>query len=244
MIKTAAAALALSAAGTALAGTVVVRSTGPSARDYPPGKSISAARDTLKAGDTIVLLDGKGTRTLSGPGSFALNAAQSASTPPPSALMALIQNAGSRQVRTGAVRGTGNAQPRSPSLWYVDTAKSGTMCVTDTSRAMLWRKGSDMPVMLTLARVSDGKKMPISFAAGQAVRAWPVNDLTITENTEYRVSGAGLAKPTSIRFAVITPSDTVDGLAQTLIAKGCTAQVDLLVETANSANAGASAGGE
>lgn len=53
------------------AGGVVVRITGPGAARYPVGTSFAAGElITLNDGDQMVLLNGDGTRTLSGPGSF------------------------------------------------------------------------------------------------------------------------------------------------------------------------------
>ena len=67
-------------AGTAVAAPLVVRSTGPSAKTYPVGKPIAEnAKIVLKAGDTLMLLDGSSTRTISGPGTFSASAAAAAS---------------------------------------------------------------------------------------------------------------------------------------------------------------------
>src|SRR5687767_8423130 len=69
-----AAAAALAAAGVAHAQGVVVRSTGPSAAQYPQGKRLPAnAKVTLRSGDRLTVLDKAGTRVLSGPGSFTLD---------------------------------------------------------------------------------------------------------------------------------------------------------------------------
>jgi hypothetical protein len=95
------AALALSLGGAALAETIVVKSAGPSAKAYPPGKSIADnSKVSLKAGDSVTILDGRGTRILKGPGMFATTA----TTATGSNFNALLRNTGTRQVRTGAVR--------------------------------------------------------------------------------------------------------------------------------------------
>jgi hypothetical protein len=221
--------LAICTASAALAGTIVIRSSGPSAKTYPTGKSIPDGQKlALKAGDTLVLLDAKGTRTLNGAGNFSTGATARGAAAP-SAFAALIGNAGGRQVRTGAVRGTGSAQPRVASLWYVDTSKSGTVCLKDMTRATLWRASMTSPVMMTLSYGS--KSVPLAFAAGQAVRAWPVADLPLAFGEEYRISGPGLAAPTVIRIAAFTSASTApDDVASTLIGKGCTVQLDALVE--------------
>lgn len=239
--KLAALALALGAAGAATAGTIVVRSAGPSARDFPPGKALSTGKVTLRAGDSLVLLDGRGTRTLSGPGSFALGASETASAAP-SALGALLRNTGARQVRTGAVRGVGNVSAKSPNLWYVDASKSGTVCLADASRPMLWRRTMTDPAAMTLTRASDGKSVNLAFAAGQSIRPWPVGDMPIAEGVEYRLRASG-TQPANIRFAMLGKNTAaLDDLGAALIRKGCNEQLDLLVDTATAATASASAG--
>jgi len=70
-----AAALVAGSAATSAA-VLVVRSSGPSAGTYPPGKAIPESTTLkLRANDMIVLLDSRGTRTLKGPGSFSASAA-------------------------------------------------------------------------------------------------------------------------------------------------------------------------
>ncbi len=228
-IKLSASALALTTASAALAGTIVIRSSGPSAKAYPVGRSLSdGSRVALKAGDTLVLLDAKGTRTLSGAGSFAVgSSARGAATS--SAFAALIGNSGTRQVRTGAVRGTGAAAARVASLWYVDTSKSGTVCLKDMTRATLWRADMTKPVTMTLSHM--GKSVPLAFSAGQAVKTWPVADVPLMVGGDYRISGPGVAVPTTIRVAAFPSTSTApDDVAGALIGQGCTAQLDALVE--------------
>lgn len=242
-LKVAAAALALGAAGSAVAGTIVVRSSGPSARAYPPGKAVAGTQVALKAGDSLVVLDGRGTRTLTGPGNFTVGAGASGAAAP-SAIGALLRNTGARQVRTGAVRGTGGTTTaRATSLWYVDASKSGAFCLAETSRATLWRPGMTQPETLTLTRAADGKKVPLAFAAGQSLRPWPVAELPLADGAEYWVNGAGWAKPTKLQFTTLGSAQLpLDDLGAALIGKGCTAQLDLLVDTATTAQRSASAG--
>lgn len=226
-IKALVGALALGAAGTAMAGTIVIRADGPSKAQYPAGKSLGA-RVTLARGDTLVVLDGRGTRTLKGPGTVDLAARAGTA---PSAFTALIANSGTRQVRTGAVRGGPTVAIAAPSLWYVDTARSGTMCLPELARAQLWRGTAATPVTWTLSRASDGKSVSMAFAANQNVRSWPVADLGLAEGVDYKLSGAGLAAPLTIRFARIGATGTnPEDVASALIGKGCTGQIDRLVE--------------
>ncbi len=232
ILRGAALMLAMGSAASAVAGTIVIRADGPSKSKYPVGKSLGA-NVTLARGDTLVVLDARGTRTLSGPGTIDLAARTGTA---PTALTALIQNSGSRQVRTGAVRGGLVTATTSPSLWYVDTSRSGTMCLPDLARATLWRNNSSAPVSWTLTRVSDGKAVTMAFASGQNVRSWPVADLGLTEGAEYRLSGAGLASPVSLKFAAIgAVGETPDAVAAQLIGKGCNGQVNQLVDAGKAA---------
>ena len=225
-------ALAGSIAGAASAGTIVIRASGPSASAYPVGKSLPEGQKiSLKAGDTLVLLDAKGTRTLSGAGSYAIGSAARGSASA-TTFAALISNSGTRQVRTGAVRGEAMAsQPRVASLWYVDTTRSGTVCLRDLTRASLWRSTMAEAQTLTLVRVSDGKSVPLPFAAGQSVRSWPVAQLPIKQGADYRIASPGSAHTTTIRIAAFSSdSDAPDDVAAALIKQGCSGQLDVLVE--------------
>jgi hypothetical protein len=232
-LKISATVIALTAASAALAGTLVIRSSGPSAKAFPVGKSLpDGQRVSLKAGDTLVLLDPKGTRTLSGAGNFDIGS-NARGTATASAFTALIGNSGTRQVRTGAVRGTNIGPARVASLWYVDMSKSGTVCLKDMTRATLWRADMSSPVTMTLTY--NGKSVPLAFSTGQAVKTWPVADVPLTAGGEYRISGPGLATPTTIRLASFaTTSEVADDVARGLIGQGCMAQLDALVEAGKS----------
>src|SRR5262245_7287326 len=75
-------ALALGLAGGAAAQTIVVSSSGPSARTYPAGKTLAAgSRIVLAAGDTLTVLDSRGTRVLRGPLTLAAEAAAATTNP-------------------------------------------------------------------------------------------------------------------------------------------------------------------
>ena len=228
-LKISAAAIALTATSAAVAGTIVIRSSGPSAKAFPVGKSLSdGSRVALKAGDTLVLLDAKGTRTLAGAGNFDIGS-NGRGVATASAFTALIGNSGTRQVRTGAVRGTNIGPARVASLWYIDTSKSGTVCLKDMTRATLWRADMSNPVTMTLTY--NGKSVPLAFSTGQAVKTWPVAEVPLTVGGEYRISGPGQATPTTISIAPFTASgDAADDVARGLIGQGCTAQLDALVE--------------
>lgn len=224
-----AATLALASATGAIAETIVVKSTGPSAKAYPPGKSIpDNSKVSLKAGDSITILDGRGTRVLKGPGLFATTA----STATSSTIGALLRNTGTRQVRTGAVRGTGTGSVRPPNVWLVDTSKSGTVCVAGTESISMWVPPHEEASGLTLTRLADGKSVPISLRAGQSVKAWPIADMPIADGSQFRVSGDGMTSAVTLRFVTLGPNPQgLEGTAAALIKAGCNAQLDLLIET-------------
>ncbi|MBL0914505.1 MAG: hypothetical protein IBJ13_03020 [Sphingopyxis sp.] len=82
---------------------VVVRASGPSAAGFPAGKLLGAKeRIILRAGDKLVLLSDRGTRTLTGPGVFAAAAPGTSSVVQPGRLLSrgIITRS-----RTGAVKG-------------------------------------------------------------------------------------------------------------------------------------------
>ena len=225
--------LALFGAGAAIAGTIVVRSTGPSAKSYPPGKALADnSKVTLRAGDKVTILDGQGTRVLSGPGTYETTATASAATE--SALGKLLRNTGARQARTGATRGTG-AVPgalRAPSLWFIDVTKSGTMCLASVSAASLWRPATGSNQSLSITSVNDGKSATLDFRAGLSTRAWPVEMVPITGGGQYRISGTGMSNPTTVRIATLGPNPQgLEGTVSELIKNGCDHQLDLIVDT-------------
>jgi hypothetical protein len=223
------AALGLSISGAALAETIVVKSAGPSARAWPPGKSIpDNSKLSLKEGDSITILDGRGTRVLKGPGTFAT----SASTATGSSFTSLLKNTGTRVGRTGAVRGVGGSAEAKPSnVWLVDATKSGTVCVTSGDGVSVWMPASASGSTLTFTRVSDGKSATVTMGALQATKAWPV-DLPVANGEQYRVSWAGLATPVTLKIAMLGPNPQgLEDTAAAFIKAGCNAQLDLLVET-------------
>lgn len=211
----------------AAADILVVRSTGPSAKMFPPGKSlVENGKITLKASDMLVVLDGRGTRTLRGPGTFAAGAAQPAAPRPgPPA------GAPQRRARIGAVRSVGTAAPARPAtLWHVDVSKSSNICLADKSNVTLWRADATKPVTLVVAGPGAAPKK-VSWPAGQATVSWP-SDVAITEGADYRLSWDGAATPTIIKFKALPAKPAgLENTASSLITNGCDAQLDLLIET-------------
>ena len=216
--------------GTALAGTIVVRSTGPSAGAYPVGKALPAdGKVTLKPGDVVTVLDAKGTRVLKGPGVLAVAGSGATSG---SGFSALIANSGARQSRTGATRSAiGGGPARSPNVWYVDAGKGGTHCVADPASLALWRADSSGAGSATVTRLADGKSAGVEFRAGQSVRGWPAELGPVGEGSQYRIALAGAKEPVTVRTTLVMPAGAeLDAVAAALMPKGCTSQIDLLIE--------------
>ena len=232
LIKASAITVALLSAQAAIAETIVVRSNGPSAKSYPPGKSIADnSTVTLKAGDSVTILDGRGTRVFKGPGKFSTTATSGAASG--SAIGQLLRNTGTRQARTGAVRGMAPVRTaRSPNLWYVDVSKSGKVCLADTAAVTAWRPSSDQSTSMTVTRASDGKSAPLSFGKGQSIGAWPVEEVPAVAGQQYRLSGGGMSGSTMVTFVALGPNaQGLEGTASALIQNGCSNQLDLLIET-------------
>ena len=223
-------------AGTAAAETLVVRSSGPSARSYPPGKAIPETQKiVLKANDQVVILDGRGTRTLKGPGTFSPTVASSVATDSRSTFAALVTQRSERRARIGAVRGMTVANPgatRSPNLWFVDMERSSAMCVTDPASVTIWRAEAAEPATVTVTRLSDGKAETVGWLRGQSTRAWP-ESLPVNNGAAFRLTWPGQTQPTELKFAVLGPNPQggLENMAQALIKNGCEAQLDLLIET-------------
>ena len=208
-----AAAIAL-APSVALAKAVVVRSLGPSAKAYPPGKALpDTAKISLQQGDSVTVVGGNSARTLRGPGTFpAAGGAQE------------LAMAASRRGRFGAMRSGELAM--NPSPWNVDVTQSGTVCATGKT-LKLWRPKSTDAAKLTITK--NGLATHVDWPAGKSTIDWPAA-VPISEGTEYQLALAGAAELQTIRFAVLPaiPAEAAD-TAQALVEHGCQNQLDVLV---------------
>ena len=217
------AALLVTGAASAAANVLVVRSSGPSAKNYPPGRSLpDNARIVLQASDTLVVLDRGGTRTFRGPGTFSPGTAARAGT-------RSAASSGDRRARIGAVR-TAGLVPRGPTIWHVDISQSGTICLASTTDVMLWRPDSTEAATVTIT-APGGESQSLQWPAGQATIAWPAA-LGIANGGEYRFRQPGVAVPTRITFKTLAsePTDLTE-VAAALIENQCQEQLDLLVES-------------
>jgi hypothetical protein len=218
------AALLLGGAGAAMADILVVRSVGPSAKLYPLGKRLpDNARIMLQANDQLTLLDGRGTRELRGPGAFTAASASSA----PAQLATAAANG--HRARIGAVRGIESGPLRPPTIWHVDVSKSTNVCVSPPNKVALWRADPASEATLTVA--GSGGTRRLTWPAGDATLDWP-DGLPLTDGAEYRLSWAGAAAPTTIRFRTLPQRPAgLEAIASMLIADRCDAQLDLLIDT-------------
>lgn len=201
----------------AAANVVVVKSLGPSAKAYPPGKTLpESAKISLQGGDVVTVLGPASAQTLRGPGSF--DAKQ----------VALASAAGQRG-RFGALRAAEVAH--NPSIWDIDVSQGGKICVSDASRLQLWRPDSETAATVQI-HSADGATQDLSWAAGSALTAWPAA-LPITNGASYQIEWPDTGDKSSLSFVSVpgTPGDLV-GAAQVLIQHGCQKQLDLLVESA------------
>ncbi|WOE74730.1 hypothetical protein [Alterisphingorhabdus coralli] len=223
----------------AMAQSVVVRSTGPSASQYPAGKKLpSNARLTLKSGDVITVLDKGGTRVLRGPRTISLNQ-RVASASTTSSMRTLLRTRSNTRARTGAVRSTGtaaageaNTAPRSPNLWFVDVSRPGTYCIADPAGTVLWRSDIAATQSATLSDASGAGATPIEWRRGSALKRWPMDKMPIADGGIYTLAMAGDAEPAQITLRLMeTVPEDADDTASELIARGCQQQLDLLVDT-------------
>lgn len=213
-------AVLMSAAASASAAVVVVRSSGPSATQYPTGKSLAeSARLVLRPGDTVVLLDGKGSRTLRGPGTFAAAAAgkgQSAAS-----FTALMASANGRRGRVGAVR----PPPQPRQMWQASADMSETFCYVQPGGVLIRRENIAEPRTITVRDLGSGKSAEVKFGAAQQIAVWPAA-VPISNGGRYKVGNA------ESTMKQIPGANGFAELGSALIANGCSTQLDVLTVTA------------
>jgi len=216
VFKIGVAVVALAVSSASLATVLVVRANGPSAKIYPPGKALpESAKIQLQQGDSLMLLNTKGARTLRGPGTFAVAAGSGD-----------IAAAANRRARFSAMR-SGEVR-LNPSPWNVDITQSGKVCVADASTLTLWRPLADDAIKLTIR--GNGGEQTIDWPAGKDTISWPTG-LAVASGAEYQLTQPDSGDMARVTFVTIAspPADKI-GTAQSLIANECTNQLDVLVE--------------
>jgi len=226
----------------ALAQSMVVRSTGPSAAKYPVGKKlVMNERITLVAGDRLVLLDKGKTRTLVKPGVHNSSAVVAANQTLSRTMTQMISKDGALRRRGGATRSAvipgdtdaADTAARAPNLWLIDAREAGNFCVSDPAALLLWRPDIAGEASLRVeAEAKGGKVEKLSFVDGQAYRRWPSATMPLATGNGYRLSGAGLPAPITIHIQLLDGlPETPDAIAAKLVERGCTAQLERLVDT-------------
>ena len=222
MLWGAAAIVALSSTAT-LASVVVVKSLGPSAKSYPPGKTLpESAKITLQGGDVVTVLGPASAQTMRGPGNF-------------DAKQVTLASAAAKRGRFGALRAAEVAH--NPSIWDIDLTESGKICVSNASSVQAWRPDKEAELTVKI-RSADGSTQDLTWAAGKALAPWPAS-LPIVGGQEYQVEwpGADMSKLDIVTVNSL-PTDDLVGAAQVLIEHGCQNQLDLLVDGASKAGKG------
>jgi hypothetical protein len=217
LLKATAAAAMLAAPAALLAAPLVVRSAGPSAKAWPPGRAVGENTPVvLKAGDVVTVLAPSGARTLRGPGTFKVAAGGNAP-------------AFNARSRFSAMRGP--EVPPAPGLWDVDVSRGGNVCLADPGQILLWRPGAGAEATLQVIPAS-GSGQPVAWPAGRLVQRWP-QQLPIADGSEYSLKWARAGEPTRLRFKTLAAvGDDPTALAKALIDAGCDAQLDLLIKAA------------
>ncbi|HEX8622588.1 MAG TPA: hypothetical protein VF718_11520 [Allosphingosinicella sp.] len=199
------------------AAPLVVRSLGPSARSYPPGRAVGENVPlVLKAGDVVTVLAPSGARTLRGPGTFKVAGGGAAPAFNP-------------RSRFGAMRGA--EVPPSPGLFDVDVSRSGNVCLAGSGPVLLWRPVGTADATLELAPAG-GAGQKLDWAAGSTMQRWP-QALPIADGAEYSVRFADESAARRLRFKTLAATgEDPTALAKALIDAGCDAQLDLLIKAA------------
>lgn len=207
----------------AMAGPLVVRAVGPSAASYKLGSRLPDAPLVLKAGDTLTVLDAKGTRNFSGPGTFNLAAASQLASGPD--LASLLVQKPERRARIGAVRGTGGGEagpPRPPGIWAVDVGQTATVCALDPTAMSLWRADASAAQTLTV-KGANGASASVMFAAGA-----PTAPLPAAVAGEGPMAVSGGKAPVTLTVKKLPAAADLDALGTALVTAGCTSQFERL----------------
>ena len=207
---------------------VVVAASGPSASSFPVGKKIGdSERIILRAGDTLTVLDGKGTRVLRGAGTFSLDQQSGASQRDTFAV--LTQRRSAQRVRTGAVRGDDIGPALPTSLWYVDINRPGKTCLPDAERVRLWRASPEGDASYTVRAAGGSGGQTVEFSEGEVLAPWDAVALPVATGSEYRVTGPDGAVNGTLSFVLLnTVAEEPEALAAQLIENGCTNQLETL----------------
>ncbi|GMM92393.1 hypothetical protein [Qipengyuania sp. MTN3-11] len=226
--------LMLASAGIALAAPavagVVVKSSGPSAGQYPVGKKLDDASSiTLRAGDSVTVLTDGGTRVISGAGTHRVGAGGASKR---STFAVLTRQRSGARVRTGAVRsGTSAVAASNPNLWNLDVSQGGRMCVVDTGAINMWRADTTEEATYMFGRSGSDFNVPVTFSAGVSQASLDGDKLPVADGQAFTLTGPDGGTGSTVEFVVLdeAPAD-VEGMAAALASNGCQSQLDLLAD--------------
>ncbi len=191
-------------------GPVVLRARGQVSKEVEVGKPLPTQKMlTLRAGDVLMLLDGRGVRTLAGPGTLV------------GGMFTRSGPALTNRDRVGGVRGSGRprvAASRSLPLsaWVVDLANAPAVCLPADRQLVLWRPAG-APASLDVQGAA-GEARRIEWTADAQQAAWPA-DLPTDPGTRYRLTNS--AGPRELSFRTFDPADPA-----------CAGQIDLNLQMA------------
>ena len=216
-------------AGVAVAQVVVLSAHGPSAGLYPQGAVLRSDKIiTLKAGDSLELLDAAGSRVIKGPASVVAGQPVAGSR---STLVDIFAKGQHAHPGIAATRGF-TLQPVSApgddgNLWRVDVTEGGDACVLAGQKPSFARGDSSAPAPVSISRTATGEKRAITWAAGGMAADWPAG-LPVADGESYSVAFEDGSTVTLIWRTVSPSTAGVEPLAAGLLNKGCYAQLDRL----------------
>lgn len=207
---------------------VVVSASGPSAASYPAGRKIGDTDPiVLRTGDTLTVLDSRGTRVLRGAGTYTLKQQPGAARR--ASFSVLTERRSAQRVRTGAVRSADTTVLGAPNLWYIDVSRPGRICLPGSADVRLWRRDTATASQYTISDASGPSRQSIRFAAGDMLAPWDSAAMAIMPGRDYRIAGSPTEGEATVSFAIIEqPAAEPEGLASQLIENGCTRQLELL----------------
>lgn len=192
-------------------GAIVLRAKGPVAAKLATGKPVPAGtRVALQPSDVVMLLDGKGVRTLTGPG-YLHNGAFTRTGPS-------VAVAGER---IGAVRGAPGmrpapAPPPPAQTWTVPLADVGAVCLPADRALTLWRRGGP-ETAIEIAPAGTGAAHSLAWPAYSEQVSWP-QGLSTAPGAKYRLTSKAFDGPREIEFRALSADDPA-----------CAAQIDFNV---------------
>jgi hypothetical protein len=218
----------------AMAEVLVLRSVGPSARNYPPGRRLpDNAALALRGGDSVTILRSSGTRVLRGPGTFRVDAPMRLRT------SGIDRSSGvARGVRigTGVTRGLGTDAPRPPEIWLIDAAVTQIACVRAAAPVTLWRAVFDQSTDVVVT--ADDSSTRLLWEAGSQRLTLPSSART-GDGAVIEVGRPRAARAVRITLARIdVSSDSPETVALGLLSRNCRDQLDTFAALNNEETAG------